>query len=201
MDLQSDVERLHTVAEPVKVERYGESEEDKPFMRFIIPQDAWDAEKIIPYEPEQINRLAYTLGDKIDFAEESQYIDELDYRIYKENSMGIASNEFSMCLDLHRYTEKDLSLEFMYSKVYNDEQRLKIYVAGNLITDMTCRSESCGDTISVNIPKEYLQENVLPIRMVFYNAVTPRQIGDGDDSRILSVGFDYFKVIETANES
>ena len=196
IDEKSDVERLHTVAEPVKVQRYGEDENDQPFMRFVMPQDATDEDGIMPYQPENINKVDYSVGDRIDFGEESTYTESLNYRIYKENNIGITSNEFSMHLNLQNYNGGDLEFKFSYSKVYNDEQRMKIYASGELISDLTCRSENIGQDFIVTIPKERIKENALPIRVVFYNAVTPKQIGEGDDTRVLSVGFDYFELNE-----
>lgn len=196
IDENSDVERLHTVAEPVKVQRYGEEENDQPFMRFIMPADATDEDRITPYKPQNINRIEYTVGDKIDFTTTTAYMDVLNYRIYKENSMGITSNEFSMHMDLKNYKGGDLEFKFRYSKVYNDEQRMKIYAEGELIADLTCKSESVGQDFAVTVPAERIKENELPIRIVFYNAVTPKQIGEGDDTRVLSVGFDYFELNE-----
>ncbi len=194
--VDSDVERTHTVAQPVKVERYGASDEDKPFMRFVMPDNAADENGIIPYEPEKINRIRYTIGDKIDFAEESPYTEALNYRIYKEDNIGITSNEFSIAMELENYNGGNLEFSFCYSKVYNESQRMKIYAAGELLSDMTCYGEKIGEDITIEIPKDRVQNGILPIRMVFYNAVTPKQIGTGEDSRILSVGFDYMRLAE-----
>jgi len=196
LDVNSDVERLHTVAEPVKVQRYGVGEDDQPFMRFIMPVDAADEDGITPYQPQNINRIEYTVGDRIDFAIASPYTESLNYRIYQENKMGIASNEFSMYMSLENYNGGDLEFKFRYSKVYNDKQRMKIYAQGELISDLTCRSENAGQDVTVTIPAERIKDNELPIRIVFYNAVTPKQIGEGDDTRVLSVGFDFFELNE-----
>lgn len=196
IDENSDVERLHTVAEPVKVQRYGEDENDQPFMRFVMPQDATDEDGIMPYQPENINKVDYSVGDRIDFGVESTYTESLNYRIYKENNIGITSNEFSMHLNLQNYNGGDLEFKFRYSKVYNDRQRMKIYAEGELIADLTCHSESARQDVTVTIPAERIKDNELPIRIVFYNAVTPKQIGEGDDTRVLSVGFDYFELNE-----
>ena len=73
---------------------------------------------------------------------------------------------------------------------------MSIYVSGEKAADITCWTENAGEPVSVFIKEEYIQgENILPIRMVFRNAVTPKMIGESEkDTRVLSIAFDSMKI-------
>lgn len=197
IDQNSDVERLHTVAAPVRGKLFPNIPDETPFSRFIIPENAREVEAIEVYDPPQINDFDYQLGDEINFADNSYYMDQIDYRIYKEDGMGIASTELALYMRLQDYKKGDLNFEFTYSKVYNDSQSMGVYVAGEKVADITCRTEDSNKMISVFIKEQYIKDGVLPIRLVFRNAVTPKMIGvSTKDSRVLSVGFDSMKVTQ-----
>lgn len=197
IDKNSDVERLHTIAAPVRGKLFPEIPEEVAFSRFIIPEDARDVEGIEIYYPENINAFDYHVGDLIDFSEESEYTNQIDYRLYKENGTGITSTELALYVRLQDYEEGDLNLEFEYSHVYNDVQEMSVYVAGEKVADITCKTEDVNKNISVFIKEQYLKDNVLPIRLVFRNAVTPKMIGESEtDTRVLSVAFDSIKISE-----
>ena len=195
IDENSDVERLHTVAAPVRGELFPEIADEVAFSRFIISEDARDVEAIEIYYPDKINAFDYCIGDVIDFAEKSEYSDQINYRLYKENGTGIASTELALYMKLQNYEGGDLNLQFEYSHVYNDIQGMSVYVAGEKAADITCKIEDVGKTNSVFIKGQYVKDNVLPIRLVFRNAVTPKMIGESEtDTRVLSVAFDSIKV-------
>ena len=81
--------------------------------------------------------------------------------------------------------------------LYNDIQEMSVYVAGEKVADITCKTEDVNKNISVFIKEQYLKDNVLPIRLVFRNAVTPKMIGESEtDTRVLSVAFDSIKISE-----
>lgn len=195
IDENSDVERLHTVAAPVRGDLFPEIADEVAFSRFIISEDARDVEAIEIYYPGEINAFDYCIGDVIDFTEESEYSNQISYRLYKENGTGIASTELALYMRLQDYEGGDLNLDFGYSHVYNDVQGMSVYVAGEKAADITCKTEDVGKTISVFIKEQYVKNNVLPIRLVFRNAVTPKMIGESEtDTRVLSVAFDSIKV-------
>lgn len=197
IDKNSDVERLHTIAAPVRGKLFPEIPEEVAFSRFIIPEDARDVEGIEIYYPENINAFDYHVGDLIDFSEESEYTNQINYRLYKENGTGIASTELALYMRLQNYEGGDLNLDFEYSHVYNDVQGMSVYVAGEKAADITCKTEDVGKTLSVFIKEQYVKDNVLPIRLVFRNAVTPKMIGESEtDTRVLSVAFDRVKISE-----
>lgn len=195
IDENSDVERLHTAAAPVRGDLFPEIADEVAFSRFIISEDARDVEAIEIYYPDKINAFDYCIGDVIDFTEESEYSDQINYRLYKENGTGIASTELALYMRLQDYEGGDLNLQFEYSHVYNDIQGMSVYVAGEKAADITCKTEDVGKPLSVFIKEQYVKDNVLPIRLVFRNAVTPKMIGESEtDTRVLSVAFDSIKV-------
>lgn len=197
IDQNSDVERLHTVASPVCKEWFPDISNERAFARFIISNNARDVEAIQYYNPEEINRIDYKMEDIIDFSKELGYTKQINYRIYKEDSVGVLSNEFSMYANLLNYQGGDLQLRFICSKVYNDKQNIRIYIKGEKAADINCTSMDVGREISVNIPADYVKESTLPIRMVFPNAVTPKQVGDDvNDSRVLSIAIERMQVVE-----
>ena len=190
----SDVERLHTAASPVCEGWFPEIAEKYSFARFIISDDARDETRIKYYNPEEINRFKYSIGETIDFADNTGLAGEINYRVYKENATGILSNEFAMYMDLSDYHGGDLWFKIKYSKVYNEKQKMRIYVKGERLTEMECTSDKTGEEMSLMIPEDYIKNNSLPIRIVFPNAVTPKQIGEGDDTRVLSIAVDSIKI-------
>ena len=161
-------------------------------VRFIIPNKVMDNEQIAYYNPEEINRFNYSIGDTIDFT--GNLTDAINYRAYKENGTCTFSNEFAMYMDLNGYSDGDLWLKFKCTKVYNDSQKMRIYVKGEKIGEITCTSANVGKEISVLIPKDTVKKYALPIRIVFPNAVTPKQIGESEDTRVLSIAIESLKV-------
>ncbi|MCM1251625.1 MAG: sulfatase-like hydrolase/transferase [Clostridium sp.] len=187
----SDTERLHTIddsiMERIKLKNYDESSE---YIRLIISGDA-DALEYTVWNPHEINRIDYAIGDMIDFTADNEYADEINYRLYKENGAATASNELSVCFALTDYKKGDISLHFTYSNLYNDSQKIRLYANGNKVENIVCTRDDMGKEMTVVIPKEDITDNELIIRMVFPNAVTPNQLDRSNpDMRILSVAFD-----------
>ena len=115
--------------------------------------------------------------------------------MYKENGAATASNELSICFDLMDYQKGDLDFHFTYSKVYNDEQNMRIYANGHKVATVTCTEDNIHEENVVTIPKNKIENNKLVIRMVFPNAVTPNQIDKTNtDRRVLSVAFDTMRL-------
>ena len=196
IDEYSDVERLHTIAAPVRGKLFPEIEDQVAFSRFIIPENARDIEGIKIYEPSKLNAFEYNIGDMIAFADSNLYAQQIDYRIYKENNTGIASTELSLYIMMPDYQGGDLEYKFSYSHVYNDTQNMRIYAAGEKVADINCTTEGSGTNISVFIKEQYIKNNVLPLRIVFPNAVTPKMVGESDtDTRVLSVAFDNMQIV------
>ena len=82
-------------------------------------------------------------------------------------------------------------MRFVYQKVYNDIQNVRVYAMGNRVAWLKCTTEACGTEQTVSIPEECIEDDIFVIRMVFPNAVTPHQLDVNDlDSRILSIGLE-----------
>lgn len=87
--------------------------------------------------------------------------------------------------------KKDLELHFAYSDFYNKTQKIAVYAGGNKVENVVCSRDSIGKEVTVKIPNDSLRDDLLTIRMVFPNAVTPNQLDrDNPDKRVLSVVFD-----------
>lgn len=188
---ESDVERLHTIdhsiMQRIKLENYDES---LGCGRIIVSgdADAWEYQLWNPYE---INRIDYQKGEIIDFTSDNSYADQISYRLYKGDNGATASNELSMCFQLKDYQKGDLEFHFVYSDLYNDTQKIQIYAGGDKMENVICTRNETGEEMIVPIPEESIEDNLLTIRMVFPNAVTPNQLDrNNSDMRVLSVVFD-----------
>lgn len=189
----SDVERLHTINRGIRNRNYIDDEwdDDYDYCRLIIPQDTDSLDEYNVWDPYNINRITYNLGETIDFTTDNEYAGQLNYRLYKENKTAAASNELSICFDLTEHPKKDLNFHFTYSKVYNHKQDIRIYVNGSRTADIVCTDESLSGDNVITIPEKKITGNEVTIRMVFPNAVTPNQLDPANpDTRILSVEFD-----------
>lgn len=188
---ESDVERLHTVHRSIRARITLEEPVDETldYSRFIVGDQA-DSRQFRLWNPYEINRISYRMGDVIDFTVDNAYAKQLDYRLYKEHNAAVASNELSMCLDLGHLDRKDLEFHFTYGDLYGDSQKIRIYANGHKVTTITCKRDQIGKDMVITIPEETLGEDELIIRMVFPGAVTPNQLDrTNPDMRVLSVAF------------
>ena len=97
-------------------------------------------------------------------------------------------------MDLTNYQRGDLWLKLKCSKIYNDKQKMRIYIKGERIAEVEATTENLGKEISILIPEDDIKDNSLLIRIVFPNAVTPKQIGESNDTCVLSIAVDFIKV-------
>ncbi len=195
IDENSDVERLHTVKDAIAKRGFPDLEYPRLYGRFIIPPDARNADAIAYHDVYNINRFAYQLGDIISFAGSNRYAESINYRLYQEDGVGIASNELTLCFDLEDYKRGNLEFSFWYRSVYNDAQKIRLYANGQKIADMLCTAEEIGQEKKAAIPAGCIKDDVLVLRMVFPNAVTPHQLDKTNpDTRVLSVAFESMKL-------
>lgn len=191
---ESDVERMHTVYELVQIRFHADSEiVPKPHARYIIGENAANTNEYKLYEPAAYNRFQYNLSDNdiINFQTENKYTKELNYRIYKENGVGIASNELILNIELEDYKGGDVNFHFTYADVYNNRQQMRVYSKESRLNDIVCTTENIGTEQTINIPEESIRDSTISLRFVFPNAVTPHQLDNSDpDYRVLSVAFD-----------
>lgn len=192
---ESDVERLHTINETITKQRLQLKSYDDSLTeaRLIIIGEASNLEYRL-WNPYEINRIDYQIGDIIDFTSDNSYADQLSYRLYKENNSAAASNELSICFQLRNWENQDLALHFVYSKIYNESQKVRVYAGGSKADQIILsppHSDSAKNEIVVKIPKDCIKNDCLLLRLVFPNAVTPNQLDrTNPDTRILSVAFD-----------
>lgn len=192
---ESDVQRLHTIDRfhAMKYAHYsGELYADSETgARFIVDDDGEGNLTYREWNPYEINRILYNYGDVIDFRSSGSYADSLTERLYPAENGKTASNELTICFDLPEQKTGDLELGFTYAGVYNDTQKIRIYANGHKVDNVMCTTDQIGKEASVVIPKQYIKEKPVIIRMVFPNAVTPNQLDrSNEDMRVLSVTFD-----------
>lgn len=192
---ESDVQRLQTLNKQTSIdyaqydgELYKDSETGA---RFIVDDDGVGNLTYREWNPYEINRISYTYGDVIDFSASGAYADSLTERLYHVENGKTASNELTICFDLPEQKTGDLELAFTYAEVYNDAQKIRIYANGHKVDNVMCTTDQIGKETFVVIPKQYIKEKPVIIRMVFPNAVTPNQLDRlNSDTRVLSVTFD-----------
>lgn len=195
----SDVERLHVVDESVRKRNTADDAwtASEYRCRFIVPEDPMDTEAFQIWDPYQINRISYQLGEKIDFSGNKGKAEQIDYRLYKEGNAAVASNELSICFAFEEKPDSDLTLHFTYDRIYGKKQEVRIYANGRRVGTVTCTPELSGSDCSIVIPNKEIPDELLAVRLVFPNAVTPNQLDRGNpDSRVLSVAFDSMWVTE-----
>lgn len=189
---ESDVERLHTIDTPIRDKNSIDDEWDKAVeCRFIVPLDVEDISQYKIWDPYRINSIDYQLGEKIDYTTDNLYADQIEYRMYKENGAATASNELSICFNLQDAGTDDLTFHYTYSEVYNGRQTMRIYANGGKVGTVVCTEEDKHKDNTVIIPGDKIEDDILILRFVFPNAVTPNQLDrTSTDTRILSVAFE-----------
>lgn len=192
----SDVERLQTVWHEIIDGSSLENDacwKESNWHRIRVSNDGMQIKTWNPYENNKIN---YELEDIITFEEENPYSNNLNYRIYKENGNAVVSNELTLCFNIPNIKAGDTNFEFVLSQVYGNEQKMRFYVNGQWISELTCTEDMINQKQSVTIPKEVV-DDIMVIRMVFPGAVTPHMLDEtNDDNRVLSVGFREIEIIQ-----
>lgn len=192
----SDVERLQTVWHEIIDGSSLENDtcwKESNWHRIRVSNDGMQMETWNPYEN---NKISYELEDVITFEEGNPYSNNLNYRIYKENGNAVVSNELTLCFNITNIKANDASFEFVLSQVYGNEQKMRLYVNGQWISELICTEDMINQKQSVVIPKEVV-DDIMVIRMVFPGAVTPHMLDEtNDDTRVLSVGFREMKMVQ-----
>lgn len=188
----SDVERLHTMDKPIADKNsVDDTWERADECRLIVPADAEEVSQYRVWDPYEINRVDYKLGERIDYTSDNIYADQIEYRLYKENGAATASNELSICLNVQDAGKDDLTFHYAYSGVYNGEQSMRVYADGSRVDTVVCTEENIHKDNTIAIPGDTVEDGTLILRFVFPNAVTPNQLDrENMDTRVLSVTFE-----------
>jgi hypothetical protein len=64
------------------------------------------------------------------------------------------------------------------------KQTIKIYINGNWYADAQLTSFD-DNIVNINLPKIALEQGYVAIKLIYSNAISPRQLGSGSDSRLL----------------
>lgn len=67
------------------------------------------------------------------------------------------------------------------------KQNVKIYINGNWYADIQLTSFD-DNIVNLDLPKIALKQGYVAIKMTYPNAISPKQIGSGSDSRLLAIG-------------
>lgn len=145
MDGESDVQRLQTL-NPKSAKNYtgynGKLYQDSETgVCFFVDDDGTGNLTYREWNPYEINRIQYTYGDVIDFESSGSYVDSLTERLYPAGNGKTASNEVTICFDLPDEKTGDLELKFTYAGVYNDAQKIRIYVNGHKVENVMCTAD------------------------------------------------------------
>lgn len=177
-----DIQRLHTSV-------VIENGQEKGMERFIIPGDASDSDGIKPLNSDTINRFDCELGEEIEFDEKTQKIKGINNRVYYDivDDVAYLSGEVFLNPTITDYNSDSVTLNISISDVLNDVQNMKIYASGYRIANIELNAEDVGKALSIEIPEKCIEKGDVHLRLVFKNAVTPRQIGVSDDDRMMSI--------------
>lgn len=183
----NDIERLHTIPQTMINEDYFERDDcwkEKDWYRLGVDEVG----NVYTWNPYDQNKIYYQLGDVISFSDQNKDTMNLNYRIYREDDIAVFSNEVAICFEVEDVEMTDILLQLKIARVYNDIQKMKVYVNGNYITDEIITSEQIGKNVSLRIPKEVISDTMV-IRCVFPGAVTPNMLDEtNQDGRVLSIG-------------
>lgn len=197
IDESSDVERLHTARRASAIGMFPDIPEDTHSERFIIGDDSTDVENIKMTVGSARNRVEYVIGEELDFATDIPSSKGITDRLYYDDKGATASNELYLCFKLDNYSGGPVEFNFTFDKVYNDVQHVRIYTEGERVATINCRQKEAGDVYTIDIPKEYIRDNLLPLRMVFPGAVTPNMIDSSvSDKRVYSIHFNKIWITE-----
>ena len=177
-----DIKRLHTSV-------VIENGQEKGIDRFVIPEDASDSDRIEPLNSNEINKFDCKLGEEIELVQDNQDNKGICNNIYYDvvDDAAYLSGEVFLNPTITDYNSDSVTLNISISDVLNDVQNMKIYASGYRIANIELNAEDVGKALSIEIPEKCIEKEDVHLRLVFKNAVTPRQIGILDDDRIMSI--------------
>ena len=177
-----DIKRLHTSV-------VIENGQEKGIDRFVIPEDASDSDRIEPLNSNEINKFDCKLGEEIELVQDNQDNKVICNNIYYDvvDDAAYLSGEVFLNPTITDYNSDSVTLNISISDILNDVQNFKIYASGYRIANISLGSGDVGKALSIEIPEKCIEKGDVHLRLVFKNAVTPRQIGILDDDRIMSI--------------
>lgn len=167
-----------------------------------------DEERSRPFYIYDINDDDRTYNDRADYLIEAKTAEEIEnlatwtYMFMCELSRGdtapvyvdrfnhdakeyawLEGNEVNLMFQLDG-DYNNILLGLKYAHVYHGQQRVEIYANNKKIADYTaCENEEK----QFIIPKEYIREKQLQLTLKFPNATSPKENGESDDKRVLSL--------------
>lgn len=164
---ESNQLRLHTITDEL-VDSY---DTDRRIIR-VIPKDADSLAIDAPiWNPYEINVVNWSSDDE-----------------YLSFDGMVLSNEYTTCINLDdSHLKKDVNVKLGIEDIWGDEQTIIISANGHRIGKFVCMKDSLED-IQFTIPKEYLGDGRVYIRLVMPNAVTPHMLDENSSyTRVVSV--------------
>lgn len=181
----SDEQRLHT---SVVIENGQEQGMD----RFIIPANASESEGIKQLNSDELNKFECNSEEEIEFTSAYGEIKGISNQIYYDvdDNAAYLSGEVFLNPTITDHSGGSVTLNVSISNVLNEVQNMKVYASGYRIANISLNEDDIGTTISLVIPEKCIDKGDIHLRMVFKNAVTPRQIGAWSDDRAMSIAID-----------
>lgn len=186
----SDQERLHTVTDDM-IKFYAPVDGNYVRVKPATPNSTnVDAPK---WDFREINPVSLEIGEELSIGREGGFDTRVYYDVAGFENRAVLSNEFTTYISLNGLKrDKGVSLQLRIDGVVGSKQRILASVNGHRIGSFDVFGE---DTLSMDIPKEYLENENIYLRLVMPLAKTLKMFNsDSIDDRVLSVGLESIRV-------
>lgn len=106
-------------------------------------------------------------------------------------------NEARLWLGIDENIDRDLVLQLDVNRVFNAPQRMKVMCGDIVLFDGTAKGK---ETVAIPIPTECVRDQLLELSFQFPDAISPKSLGDSEDTRNLAIGITSFS-IQYTNEN
>lgn len=196
-DKNRDTLRYHSIEEQTVKTTEGAFEKNTPYEgeRFFCIQHDDGGISYEEWNPYRINKVEYTLGEKIDFIRDSGAAKSVNTQINPTDEGIELADEFNLCLDLGdniSATNEYCTISMNVSNVQGKQQKMLTYVNGKRVdTHIFNNPESYEFTF----PKDIIEDGKIIIRFVFPGANSDHQLDNSiDDWKIKSITISDVKV-------
>ena len=188
-DKNRDIVRYHSLLKDTVDTLQGAYEKNTPYPGMRVFCEQQDDGQITYYEwnPYQINRIEYELGDILDFTSKESKNDLVREQVIVEKDYITAGAELSICFDIQNKLDRDeLELNMNVDSILGKEKKMMVYANGQrLDTHMF----TGGENYKLSVPTGIIDDDgVLIFRFVFPGANTTHQLDvSSDDWRVKSI--------------
>lgn len=191
IDDNSEVQRLHTfnfiiTNRTVHKERNdGITDVAGDHMRAIVNGDAAGVTQDYDlWDPTQINVIETKIGENFELNSGFE-------RVFAEENGIWLSNEFTMYPIIAEYDNKqNVVLNLTVDNIMGESQKVYVYANGTKIGEEVIDSTQLGKSYAYIVPRDCIKDNACVIRILCPQALTDRQIGDGDGTTPKSIAIE-----------